>query len=376
MDNTRQSQCSVQEPNPLQQQVHHLTEVVDQLRAQNQELLARFPPHPSESHWEEEEESDHPHDTTQHTASYNQPTEHNREDGSVAASSQRNVVNPEHEVVQGAAFQDLQKNMDLVLQQVNDRGAKAVATMVQKIDLPLTATVMAFPLPSKFKLPTFEPFDGASDPLDHLETYKAFMLLHGVPDRIMCRVFPTTLKGSARVWFGKLTSGSIETFPRLSQLFVEHFYSGRHQHRPTNYLLKQKESETLRAYLKCFNNEALLVDEADDKVIFTIFIGGLQSTKFFFSLSKKPPSTMAELMHKAQKHIHAEEAMATRGKETLEPSKKRIEADLPKPPRDNRSEKKPRHNDRPRFRERFERFTPLNTTPERILVHLVNDPEL
>lgn len=174
--------------------------------------------------------------------------------------------------------------MDLVLQQVNDRGAKAVATIVQKIDLPFTDAVMAYPLPSKFKLPKFEPFDGAGDPLDHLETYKAFMLLHGVPYQIMYRAFPTTLKVSARVLFGKLTSGSIETFSRLSQLFVEHFYGGHHQHRPVTYLLnvKQKEGETLRAYLKCFNNEALLVDKVDDKVVLTTFIGGLQPTKFFY----------------------------------------------------------------------------------------------
>ncbi|KAF7149999.1 hypothetical protein RHSIM_Rhsim02G0170300 [Rhododendron simsii] len=48
---------------------------------------------------------------------------------------------------------------------------------------------------------------------------------------------------------------------------MEHFYRGRCQHRPATYLLniKQREGETLRAYLKRFNNEALLVDKADDK---------------------------------------------------------------------------------------------------------------
>ncbi|XP_058217315.1 uncharacterized protein LOC131328385 [Rhododendron vialii] len=268
--------------------------------------------------------------------------------------------------------------MDLVLQQINDRGAKAVASLVQKTDLPFIIAVMAYSLPSKFKLRTFEPFDSTGDPLDHLETYKAFMLLHGILDQIMCRAFPTTLKGSARVWFGKLASGSIKTFSRLSQLFVEHFYNGRRQHRPTTYLLsvKQKEDETMRAYLKRFNNEALLVDEADDKVVLLTFIGGLQSTKFVYSLSEKPPGTVAELMHKAQKHINAEEAMAARGKETLRSSKKRAEADPPKPPRDSKSDKKLRSGDRLRFRERFERFTPLNTMPERMLVHLINGPEL
>ncbi|KAI8542243.1 hypothetical protein RHMOL_Rhmol08G0123300 [Rhododendron molle] len=143
-----------------------------------------------------------------------------------------------------------------------------------------------------------------------------------------------------------MTSGSIETFSRFSQLFVEHFDSGRRQHRSATYLLnvKQKEGETLRTYLKRFNNEALLIYEADDKVVLTTFIGDLQLTKFFYLPLEKPPSTMAELTHKAQKHINAEEAMATRGKETLKLIKKRTKANLPKPPRDSRSKKDPRHN--------------------------------
>lgn len=132
----------------------------------------------------------------------------------------------------------------------------------------------------------------------------------------------------------------------------------------------------MHAYLKRFNNEALLVDEADNKAVLITFISGLQPTKFFYSLSEKPSSTMVELMHKAQKHINAEKAMVAHGKETLGLSKKRAEPDPPKPPRDNKSEKKPRHNDRPRFQVRFERFMPLNTTPECVLVHLVIDLEL
>lgn len=147
---------------------------------------------------------------------------------------------------------------------------------MQKIDLLFKIEVMAYPLPSKFKLPTLEPFDGTSDPLDHLETYKAFMVLHVVPIQIMCWAFPTTLKGSARIWLRKLRSGTIESFSKLSQLFVEHFYSGRCHHRSATYMLKVKhEGKSLSDYLKRFNNDALWEDEIDDKVALTTFIGGL-----------------------------------------------------------------------------------------------------
>ncbi len=43
----------------------------------------------------------------------------------------------------------------------------------------------------------------------------------------------------------------------------------------------------------------LLVDGADDKVIVTAFIFGLQSGDFLFSVYKDPPNSMAEMMYEA-----------------------------------------------------------------------------
>ena len=50
-------------------------------------------------------------------------------------------------------------------------------------------------------MPQVENYDGSKDPLDHLESFKTLMHLQEVPDEIMCRAFPTTLKGPARIWF-------------------------------------------------------------------------------------------------------------------------------------------------------------------------------
>ena len=48
-------------------------------------------------------------------------------------------------------------------------------------------------------MPQVENYDGSKDPLDHLEFFKTLMHLQEVPDEIMCRAFPTTLKGPARI---------------------------------------------------------------------------------------------------------------------------------------------------------------------------------
>ena len=99
--------------------------------------------------------------------------------------------------------------------------------LVRRTDTPFVADVVNYPLPSKFKMPTVEIFDGTKDPLDHLDTYKSLMQLHNVFDEIMCRAFFTTLKGSARQWFAKVMPSSIHSFAELSKSFVSHCIGGR-----------------------------------------------------------------------------------------------------------------------------------------------------
>ncbi|XP_059627212.1 uncharacterized protein LOC132270005 [Cornus florida] len=195
-------------------------------------------------------------------------------------------------------MQDLKAKMEGVMQAMKGKGIAAIDGLVQKTNLPFSPSVMKCPLPSKFRMPTIESFDGTKDPLDQLETFQALMHLHAMPDEIMCKAFPTTLKGSARVWFNKLKPGTIETFEELSKGFMGHFIAGQRHRRPTTHLLivKQQKGESLRDYISRFNTEILQVEEADDKVALAAFIGGLQTSRFLFSLSEEPSTSMAELL--------------------------------------------------------------------------------
>ena len=93
----------------------------------------------------------------------------------------------------------------------------------------------------------------------------------------MCRVFPTTLKGLARIWFNRLTSNSINTFKELRAQFTSHFIGGHRYKRSTACLMsiKQREDETLKSYITRFNKEALSIDEANDKILVAAFTNGL-----------------------------------------------------------------------------------------------------
>ena len=107
----------------------------------------------------------------------------------------------------------------------------------------------------------------------------------------MCRAFPTTLKGAVRIWFSRLAPNSISTFKELRAQFTAHFISGHRYKKSTACLMsiKQREDETLRAYISCFNKEALLIDEADDKILVAAFTNGLKKGKFLFSPYKNDP---------------------------------------------------------------------------------------
>ena len=93
----------------------------------------------------------------------------------------------------------------------------------------------------------------------------------------MFRAFPTTLKGPTRAWFSKLTPNIVSIFKELSGHFIIHFIKGWRYKRSSASLLniKQQEDESLRSYVTHFNKEALLIDEADDKVLVTTFTDGL-----------------------------------------------------------------------------------------------------
>ena len=120
-------------------------------------------------------------------------------------------------------------------------------------------------------------------------------------DEILCRSFPTTLKGAVREWFTKLPTSLVDNFEQLSNAFLRHFIRGQRPKRPTYHLLtiRQGEKETLRSYVKRFTRETLEVDEADDKVQLTTFKARLRSRDHVASLAKNPLKTMAEMLLKA-----------------------------------------------------------------------------
>ena len=130
----------------------------------------------------------------------------------------------------------------------------------------------------------------------------------------MCRAFPTTLKGLARIWFSRLTPNFINTFKELSAQFTSHFIGGHRYKRSTTCLMsiKQRKDKTLRSYITRFNKETLSIDEADDKILVVAFANGLRKGKLLFSLYKNDPKTMSDVLYKATTYMNEEDALLAR----------------------------------------------------------------
>ena len=201
---------------------------------------------------------------------------------------------------------------------VKGRAPVSMDALVQQIESPFTAGVLHFPLPAKFRMPHIETFNGPKDPVDHLNTYKNHMKLHGYQDPIRCRAFTITLKGPALAWFNRLPLSSISSFRELSIAFVSHFIGARTYRKPSYHLLtiKQSPQENLRSYVQRFNIESLKVDILDEKFSITAFIARLdvQSKDLMFSISNNPQARMVEVLAKTDKYINGKEALLSKRK--------------------------------------------------------------
>jgi hypothetical protein len=119
----------------------------------------------------------------------------------------------------------------------------------------LSLTVTRSPLSDGFQLPRIEPYDGSTDPDDHLKAFYVHMILYGASDPIFCKAFPCTLTGPALRWFLTIPTYSINNFSQLTNKFLKRFKSGS-PNLPTELTsLKQGEDESLKDYVNRFDEE-------------------------------------------------------------------------------------------------------------------------
>ncbi|XP_068466330.1 uncharacterized protein [Phaseolus vulgaris] len=135
-------------------------------------------------------------------------------------------------------------------------------------------------------------FTGVEDPEAHLTVFHTQMMLSGGSDAVYCKVFMSTLSGTALDWFVSIPTGHITTFQQFSTIF---------------------------------GAQIVRLPGKDEEMFVHAFKKGVLPGPFSESFIRSHPATFAEIRRRAVAHIAAEsEVSEKRG--NVVPAKPRAQA--------------------------------------------------
>ena len=161
---------------------------------------------------------------------------------------------------------------------------------------------------------TLKSYDGAGDLQIHVTMFKLIMLVNGVSDPFLCRIFPIFPKKPTLLWFLSLPSRLIHNFAELSQAFVNRFFSSRVYKKTSNFFnaIRQGPQELLREYLTDSILWPCRYKDLDPTVELHCIKRGLGMGSFADSLAINPLRSLAEFRERVVGYINMEEVQETR----------------------------------------------------------------
>ncbi|RRT32573.1 hypothetical protein B296_00057079 [Ensete ventricosum] len=200
---------------------------------------------------------------------------------------------------------------------------------------PFTPKIQSKPLPATFRLPTLEPYDGSGDLMEHIATFCSQMALYDTLEALMCRAFPTTLRGSARTWYARLKTTFIPSFDVLAREFELNFLASVRPRPITTSLLgmAQGSVEPLSQFVGRFTSQIQGIPDLHPSLAIQAFLTGLRQSRFFWSLIERPPTTLPEMLQRAHRYMAVETLIAGKRDETKRSRGEQSRGHLASPPK-------------------------------------------
>ncbi|XP_020424526.1 uncharacterized protein LOC109950370 [Prunus persica] len=118
------------------------------------------------------------------------------------------------------------------------------------------------------------------------------MVLEGDDEALLCKLFPSSLSGSALIWFRQLKPRSIGGFTQLCEMFISQYICNQKRRKDVTILFSTKQStgESLKDYLRRFTKEMSTLEKCNSHTASLAFLEGvIPRTKMDRSVVKTPP---------------------------------------------------------------------------------------
>ncbi|XP_068497466.1 uncharacterized protein [Phaseolus vulgaris] len=161
---------------------------------------------------------------------------------------------------------------------------------------PFADSIIGVPLSDKWKGFNKDRYDGTPDQDEHMDAYTMRMSMYTADDAVMCRVFPTSLKGGALTWFTKLPPDSVDSFATLMSKFETHFVTSCPHHLTSIALvgILQEKGESLRTFVDRFDKVAMSIRNLSMDVAMHHMLTALRPGPFADSLCMQSAASLDE----------------------------------------------------------------------------------
>nr|AAW56896.1 putative polyprotein [Oryza sativa Japonica Group] len=169
--------------------------------------------------------------------------------------------------------------------------------------------------PEGFRPGAIEKYDGSTDPDEFLQVYSTVLYAAGADDNALANYLPTALKGSAHLW----------------QQFIANFQGTykRHAIEDDLHALTQNPGESLREYVRRFNECRNTIPEITDAYVIRAFKSGVRDRYTTQELATRRITTARRLFEIVDRCAHADDALRRKNDKPKTGGEKKSTKDAP-----------------------------------------------